>query len=113
MGLETVGYVALSATGINLVQRLVFAQLLTGLRLTDWVRHVALPLVSLGLTGLVASSVLRFSIGPSFGRVCLTTVSAELAMLPFAWFVVIDAAERAYVCEKISKITSHFRKREG
>ena len=104
LGLASVGYVSIGAAVINVAQRVFFAHRLAGISAGDWLRRVALPLAGLVLVGGVVASVPHLAMASSLLRIVVTTLAAEAVMLPFAWFVVIDAEERAYVREKLAKV---------
>ena len=104
IGLLTVGYVAIAVAAINVVQRVFFAQWLMKVSAANWLHRVALPLLALILMGLVAAALPRLMLDPSALRIVLTVVCAEAVMLPFAWFAVVDAEERAYLCEKLGQL---------
>ena len=104
LGLATVGYVSVGISVLSICQCVFFAHRLAGVSAAGWLRRVAMPLSALLLAGFAAAAIPHFALGPSFGRVVLTTVCAEVVMLPFAWLAVIDAEERAYVREKLDKI---------
>ena len=53
----------------------------------------------------------RFALAPSFGRIVLTILAAEAAMLPLCWLVIIDAEERAYLCAKSGKIMGFVKRK--
>lgn len=104
-GLASVGYAVLGAMALNVVVRVGFAQMQADVPALDWIRRTALPLLALALVGLAAAAIPRFAVQQaSFLRIVLTTVSAEAVMLPFAWFAVVDAGEREYLREKLTKV---------
>ena len=104
LGLAAVGYASIGVSALSIVQCVFFAHRLAGVSATDWLRRAAMPLSALVLVGFAAAAIPRFTLDPSFGRVVLTTVCAEVAMLTFAWLAVIDAEERAYMREKLDKL---------
>ncbi len=103
LGLVSVGYATLGIAAVNVVQRVVFAQRQADVPAVDWIRRVVFPVLALILVGAGAAAVPLLALAPSFGRVALTLACSELAMVPFAWFAVVDADERAYVLQKIGK----------
>ena len=103
LGLATVGYVSMGISVLSIGQCVFFAHRLAGVSAADWLRRVVMPLSALILAGFAAAAIPHFALDPSFGRVVLTAVCAEAAMLPFCWFAVIDAEERAYLREKLAK----------
>ena len=104
LGLATAGYVSIGVSALSIVQCVFFAHRLAGVSAADWFRRVAMPLLALILVGFVAAVIPHFALNSSLGRVVLTTVCAEVAMLTFAWLAVIDAEERAYMREKLDKL---------
>lgn len=110
-GIASVGYVALAGAVINAIQRVFFAQRVAGVSVADWIRRVLMPLLVLVVAGFVAAAGPRFSLAPSFGRIVLTILAAEAAMLPLCWLVIIDAEERAYLCAKSGKIMGFVKRK--
>lgn len=104
LGLASVGYVVLWITFVNVILRVAFAQRQSGVSAWEWVRRVAFPLAVLIVAGASFAWMPRLMMDPSFWRVVVTGVCSEMVMIPFAWFVVIDGDERAYVCEKLAKV---------
>ena len=104
LGLVTVGYVTIGASVLNVAQRIFFAHRLAGIPAGDWLRRVVLPLAELLLAGGAVAWIPHLVMASSFLRIAVTTLAAEVVMLPFAWFVVIDAEERAYLREKLDKV---------
>lgn len=103
MGLASVGYAVLLITSVNVVLRVVFAQRQAGVSAVEWVRRVAFPLTAMIVAGISVAWMPRLMMESSFWRVVITGACSEAVMIPFAWFVVIDGDERAYVREKLAK----------
>lgn len=112
-GLAAVGYAELAVAVGNAALCVFFAQRLAGVSASEWLRRVALPQLVLILAGMFAAAIPHLMLAPSFGRIALTTLAAEAAMLPLCWFVVIDAEERQYVREKFAKALSRLRSGGG
>jgi len=97
VGVHSVGIGMVSAIVILGFGRLMFAQRILGMNFGLWVRTVACPLsaVTVIVTGI--GSCPRFFMGASFLRILITTSICSIAMIPLAWWMVLDAVERGYV----------------
>lgn len=67
----------------------------------SWVRHVVLPVVSVGLAAGFFGGLLRLWFEPSFMRVCLTTAITVPTTVACGWFLILDANERVRILSLI------------
>lgn len=92
------------------INRVVFAHFLAGMKISYWVRCVALPLVLVTTLGFAAGLLSRIFMTPSFWRVCVTTLFVESAILPFTWRFVLDADEKAFLLRRVRAVILKFGK---
>ncbi len=83
--------------------RVWFARKLVGMSAWYWLLRIFLPLVMLPLLSGAVGYSLRFFHEPSFLRVCLTTILTEVALIPLAWFLILDQEERKFLREKVQR----------
>ena len=81
--------------------RLFFARSLVGMSIRVWVTQVMLPVVMSAAPSAVLAYVVVVRLAPSLGRVVLTTLVAEVAFLPGAWYLALSREERAYVSSHV------------
>lgn len=81
--------------------RLFFARTLVGMSIRLWVSKVMLPVVVSAVPSAVLAYSVVLSAAPSFSRVVLTTLVAEVVFLPSAWFLALSREERAFASERI------------
>ena len=93
------------------LRRVYYARIFAGLSAWHWVKGVVVPLgVAIVLAGL-AACLPRLLMGPSFGRIVITTLMAEAVLLPLSWYVVLNAEEREFVHDKAILFLSKFKGR--
>ena len=81
--------------------RLFMASLLTGMRVSDWLRKLALPVAPVAVVALAAGAVPRFLAEPGFLRLAATTLASVSAFLPVAWLFALDDAEKRTIKLKL------------
>lgn len=109
-GLEAVGFVSLLFGVLYAGLRVFFARKSVGFSISAWLVGVVLPvLVSLAVAAAFGC-LPRLWFGPSFGRVCLTTLCSEAALAPLAWAVVLDREERNAVRKALVRLWERGRK---
>ncbi len=85
------------------VARLFFARALARTSIRIWMRSVFFAfLFSAGPATLLGFAP-RFLMGPSFARVCVSTLLFEGVYVPLIWFVVLSDDERQFVKEKVCR----------
>lgn len=94
----------------NALVLVIFARKLVAMGIRRWVFTVVLPICLLASVCLVIGALPRFLLTPSFWRLCITTATIEIVLLPTAWFLVLAKDERVYIREKLSKLIDKFRK---
>ena len=90
-----VGTIAACAWG-----RVFFTRAYIGEPVHEWLRKVFVPLsITMAMT-VIFGFVPRLFMLPGVLRICITSVFCEVALLPCAWFIVLDSSEREFVCSK-------------
>ena len=79
-GLMGIGAIIVIAKAVSIVVRVVYAKTLADLSVSYWLRHVLFPFTVVISVALMGGLVPRMIMGPSFGRVILTTIFAEIIM---------------------------------
>ena len=74
-----------------------------GISIRHWILHVIIPIGVLTIFGLGAGLLTRLTLPASFLRVCLTTLCCELVLIPSAWFLLLDAGEKAFIMAKFRR----------
>ena len=101
-GVYSVGWALLGSIFICSAGRVWFARSLVGMSARFWLRRVFTPLLCTVFLSSIAGFLPRLFFGPSFARVCLTTLAVEVFLLPFSWLVVLDESERKFVWCRLS-----------
>ena len=86
------------------LRRVYYARIFAGLSAWYWFKGVVVPLsIAIVLSGIVAY-VPHFLMRPDFLRIVITTVFAEVVLLPLSWYVILNDDEREFVKEKMQKL---------
>lgn len=93
----SVMWVVVVTTVLCSVGRVLLARHLIAMSVRQWCFRILVPLLVLTVVSGTVGWVPRLFFGPSFLRVCLTTVVTEAVMLPAAWFLLLDKDERDFV----------------
>lgn len=88
--------------------RVWFARKLVGMSARYWLFHIFLPLVLLIVLSGGVGLLPQLFLAPSFWRVCLTTAVTEMALLPMAWFFLMDREEKRFIMEKLQRAFVYF-----
>lgn len=95
IALALVGSVVMCALG-----RVWFGRTLVGMSAVVWLRTCIIPVALASGCSMIVAFLPHLFMKPSFLRVLVTTVFAELALVPITWFAVVSRDERAFVQEK-------------
>ena len=98
VGMAMVATMCFCATG-----RVWFARTLVGMSSIYWLKRIVLPIAVLILLTGALGWLPRVFMVPSFWRVCITTVVVEVALIPFSWYLILDASERDFILSKLPK----------
>lgn len=86
---------------LNSIGRIVFARMLAGTSVRDWIKSVFVPAaIVIGVSGGIGW-LPRLAMSESFLRVCVTTTFCEIVFLPLMWFVLFSNEEREFMVEKL------------
>jgi len=107
--LSGVGIVAVCASIIIgrivvVIVRLRLSRELAGLSVWKWINTVLYPISLLAAATYGVGCLCRF-LSPSIVRIVLTTVVCEMIFLPLAYFIILNAAERGWIQEKVCLFT--------
>ena len=100
-GVYSIGVALVVMTIFSAWGRAWFARSLVGMSMRHWMCRILIPVGAGALLGSVCACVPHLLLEESFLRLCLTTLAAELALLPMFWSVALDKDERAYVIAKV------------
>lgn len=99
--LLAVGYALIVGKVITTMARLWFGRIIGTLPIMAWVRSIFLPILVSSAVSFLFGSLPSCLMSPSFGRIVLTTVLAELLLLPMCWFVVLSRSEREFLMSRM------------
>lgn len=99
VGIAMVGTMIFCALG-----RVWFARSLVGMSSKYWIKQIAMPLSALILVCLLVGALPSMFISPSFWRICLTTLTVEIVLIPISWIFILNDAERNFIKDKILKL---------
>ena len=103
-GFVAIGYAMIVTMTICAWGRVWFARKLVGMSARYWIFHIMLPICCLALIVAVISSSTRLVLTAGVFRVCITTILCEGVLLPLAWFLLLDDAERQYVVSRLRHV---------
>ena len=106
-GPYSVGITLVFMIGLNSLGRVWFARKLAGLSAIHWLKWSILPLLATLFVAALAGLSPRLFLSPGPIRFLFAAACCEAALLPMAWFAVLDGEERAYISRRAR---STFRK---
>ena len=106
VGVYSVGWAMVVTMTVCALGRVWFARTLVGMSAWYWVKRVCIPLALLIAICLVVGLVPRLFLAPSFLRICTTTFLVEIVLIPFSWFVILDASEKMFVKTRLVTLIS-------
>lgn len=109
VGVYSIGWAMVGTMLVCALGRVWFARKLVGMSARYWLRWVCAPLSLVVVLSLVIGSIPKLFMSATFSRVCATTFVVEGFLIPFAWFLVLDGAERVFLRKKIMAVTTKFR----
>lgn len=108
LGVYSVGWAMIVTICLCAWGRVWLARAIVGLSARKWLFKIMIPLALLLALALVAGLIPRLVLSASFLRVILTTLVTEFALLPLAWFLLLDASERLYVSGRLLQLRARF-----
>lgn len=100
-GIIGVGMAIVIFKTLIMIARVIYARLEARLSARRWVVKVFLPLLVVIAICFAIGYLPRLFMEACFLRVIVTTVIAEIVLLPLVWFVVLGGAERTYFISRI------------
>ena len=104
LGVYSIGIALLLTTAFSAWGRAWFARSLAGMSIRHWLFKIMLPTFFIVVITSFACVLPQKFLSPTFLRLCLVVVVAELTLFPLAWFIVLDKGEREYVISKIDEL---------
>nr|MBO6294645.1 hypothetical protein [Schwartzia sp. (in: firmicutes)] len=112
-GPYSVGITLVFMIGLNSLGRVWFARKLAGLSAIHWLKWSILPLFATLFLAALAGLSPRLFLSPGPIRVLFAMGCCEATLLPMAWFVIMDEAERGFVTDRVRKAFFRFRKQHS
>lgn len=112
-GPYSVGLTLVGMIGVNSLGRVWFARKLAGMSVRHWFFGSILPLLLSILLTAGTGLLPRLFMNEGIPRVLVASACCELALLPMAWFVVMDGAERGFVTDRVRKAFFRFCKQHS
>jgi len=106
-----VGYTLVAMIVLNSLLRVAFARMIVGMSARLWLWRSVFPLTFCTATASCVGLLPRLFVEPGIPRVLLTTIFCEVALLPAAWFIVLDRSERFFVQERVKRTLGGRRRR--
>ena len=108
-GACSVAYAYILTSIVCSLGRVWLAKRLVDMNVMYWVWRVVAPVLLLTVVSLGVSMLPSMVFDATFSRVLLTGMISELVIIPLAWFVVLDGAERIFVSAKVRALLSKWR----
>ena len=74
-----------------------------------WLKKVCIPLVLLMGICLLVGLLPRMFLVRSFARICTTTLFVEAVLVPFAWFLILDASEKLFFKTRFARLIAKMK----
>lgn len=103
-GVRSLGFAFIASMCLTSANRIVFAKKLLSIPVNKWVREVLIPVV---VTAGVSASIAKCAacyIPQGIWQLVVVAALADLSICLFAWVVVFNSAERAYVVARIRRV---------
>jgi len=109
VGVYSVGWAMVATMAVCASGRVWFARRLVGMSAWHWLKKVCVPLAL--LTGICLSVGLlpRLFLDRSFARICTTTLFVEAVLVPFAWFLILDASEKSFFKTRFATLVAKMK----
>ena len=105
-GVYSVGWAMVATMAVCALGRVWFARRLVGMSAMYWLKRVYVPLVLLMAVCLAVGFVPRMFLAQSFLRICATTFFVEIVLIPFSWFLILDASEKMFFKTRFAALAS-------
>jgi O-antigen/teichoic acid export membrane protein len=103
-GPAAVGYAFVATMLVYSWGRLWFCKRQLNLSPMIWVRQAAIPIALVVVCSSLMGTLCLQAVPPGFLRLCLTTAACGTTTAVMGWFVLLNAAERAFAAGLISKV---------
>lgn len=110
IGVYSVGWAMVATMTVCALGRVWLARRLVGMSAWYWLRRVCIPLVLLIAICLMVGLVPRLFLAQSFLRICTTTLMVELILIPFSWFLILDATEKMFFKTRFATLVSKLKR---
>ena len=110
LGVYSVGWAMVATMTVCALGRVWFARRLVGMSAWYWLKRVCVPLALLIAICLVVGIVPRLFLAQSFLRICTTTLLVEIVLIPFSWFLILDASEKTFFKTRFATLASKLKR---
>lgn len=110
VGVYSVGWAMVTTMSVCSFGRVWLARRLVGMSARHWFLTVFVPLSGVIAMSLCVGFIPKLVLPASPSRVFLTVGLVEFFLIPFSWFLVLNASERAFAMSKINLAISKIRK---
>lgn len=108
-GFYAIGYAMILTMMFCAWGRVWFARKLVGMSARHWLFRIFLPLVSLTALCFGIGLLPRLFMEASLGRLVVTGLVTEAALLPLSWWLILDGDERAFLWTRLEPWIARFR----
>ena len=108
-GFYSIGYAMILTMMFCAWGRVWFARKLVGMSARHWLFRIFLPLVLLTALCFGIGFLPHFFMEASLGRLVVTGCLTEAALLPLAWYLILDGDERAFLLTRVEPWLARFR----
>jgi len=109
LGICSVGYALFTTLAVVAVVRIIAVKKLLDISPRYWIFRILLPIVGVSVVSAAIGYAPSVYLPASFWRLCLTTLVTEVVLLPLAYYIVLDVAERDFIKVKICAIAGKLR----
>lgn len=110
IGVYSVAWAMVATMTICATGRVWFARRLVGMSAWYWLKRVCIPLALLMGLCLAIGMLPRIFLDQSFARICTTTLLVEVVLIPFSWFLILDASEKSFFKSRFAMLASKVRR---
>ena len=107
-GPASVGFSLCVTTFVYSLSRLVFCKVFLGLRIGVWFKSIFLPLIVAVVLSFAFGAWARWYFEAGIIRLLITSIMAAVSLIFFSWCLVLDAEEKRWVRDSISKASKKF-----
>ncbi len=110
-GVYSIGMALFLMSTVCSLGRIWFARKLVSMSSRYWICRVVIPIFLAIIASLAVGFIPRAIYAPSFCRLCLTTFSIEVTLLPLSWLLILDSSERDFIKSKVCAILGKLKRK--